>query len=67
MLSRRRIVRIMKGKGLISAYADAKFKPSRSSAEDADVREIVGHAAGERKDAGLVKSAFATLSSLWAT
>ena len=108
VLSRRRIVRIMKGKGLISAYADAKFKPSRSSAEDADApnivnrefdecpprthvvsdltyvrvgarwcyvcllidlynREIVGHAAGERKDAGLVKSAFATLSSLWAT
>lgn len=103
VLSRRRIGRIMKGKGLVSAYADAKFKPSRSSADEADApnivnrefdgrpprthvvsdlayvrvgarwwyvcllidlhnREIVGHAAGERKDAGLVKSAFATLS-----
>lgn len=103
VLSRRRIGRIMKGKGLISVYADAKFKPSRSSADEADApnivnrefdgraprthvvndlayvrvgarwcyvcllidlynREIVGHAAGERKDAGLVKSAFATLS-----
>lgn len=105
MLSRRRIVRIMKGKGLVGAYTDAEFKPSRSSAGEADVpnivnkefdgrpprthvvgdlayvrvgarrcyvcllidlynREIVGHAAGERKDAGLVKSAFATLSPL---
>lgn len=103
VLSRRRIGRIMKGKGLISVYADAKFKPSCSSADEADApnivnrefdgraprthvisdlayvrmearwcyvcllidpcnREIVGHAAGERKDAGLVKSAFATLS-----
>ena len=103
VLSRRRIGRIMKGKGLISVYADAKFKPSRSNADEADApnivnrefdgraprthvvsdlayvrmearwcyvcllidpcnREIVGHAAGERKDAGLVKSAFATLS-----
>lgn len=103
MLGRRRIVRIMKGKGLVGAYADAKIQPSRSSAAEADVpnivnrefdgrsprthvvsdlayvrvgarrcyvcllidlynREIVGHAAGERKDAGLVKSAFATLS-----
>lgn len=103
VLSRRRIGRIMKGKGLISVYADAKFKPSRSSADEADApnivnrefdgraprthvvsdlayvrmearwcyvcllidpcnREIVGHAAGERKDAGLVKFAFATLS-----
>lgn len=102
VLSRRRIGRIMKGKGLVSAYANAKFKPSRSSAGEADIpnivnreldgrsprahvvsdlayvrvgarwcyvcplidlcnREIVGHAAGERKDAGLVKSAFATL------
>lgn len=103
VLSRRRIARIMKGKGLVSAYANAKFKLSRSSAGEADVpnivnrefdgrssrthvvsdlayvrvgarwcyvcllidlhnREIVGHAADERKDAGLVKSAFATLS-----
>ena len=102
VLSRRRIGRIMKDKCLISAYANAKFKPSRSSADEADApnivnreldgraprthvvsdltyvrvgarwcyvcllidlynREIVGHAAGERKDAGLVKSAFATL------
>ena len=102
VLSRRRIGRIMKDKGLVSAYADAKFKPSRSSAGEADVpnivnrefdghaprthvvsdlayvrvgagwcyvclpidlhdREIVGRAAGERKDAGLVRSAFATL------
>lgn len=91
------------GQGLVSAYASAKFKPSRSSADEADVpnivnrefdgrsprthvvgdlayvrvgarwcyvcllidlynREIVGHAVGERKDAGLVKSAFAALS-----
>ena len=103
VLSRRRIGRIMKDKGLISAYANAKFKPSRPSADEADVpnivnrkfdgrvprthvvsdltyvrvgarwcyvcllidlynREIVGHAAGERKDAGLVRFAFATLS-----
>ena len=103
VLSRRRIGRIMKGKGLVSAYANAKFKPSRSGADEVDVpnivnrefdghspwthvvsdlayvrvgarwcyvcllidlhnREIVGHAAGERKDAGLVKSAFAALS-----
>lgn len=103
VLSRRRIGRIMKGKGLTSAYADAKFKPSSSSADEADVpnivnrefdgraprthvvsgltyaragagwcyvcllidlhdRGIVGHAAGERKDAGLVRSAFAALS-----
>lgn len=104
VLGRRRIGRIMKGRGLVGAYADAKFKPSRSSADEADVpdivnrefdgrsprthivgdlayvrvgarwcyacplidlhnREIVGHAAGERKDAGLVESAFAALSS----
>lgn len=103
VLSRHRIGRIMKGKDMVSAYADVKFKPSRSSAGGADVpnivnrefdgrppqthvvsdlayvrvgarwcyvcllidlydREIVGHAAGERKDAGLVKSAFAALS-----
>ena len=103
VLSRRRIRRIMKDKGLVSAYANAKFKPICSSAGEADVpnivnrgfdghsprthvvsdltyvrvgarwcyvclpidlynREIVGHAAGECKDAGLVKSAFATLS-----
>lgn len=102
VLSRRRIGRIMKDKGLVSAYADTKFKPSRPSAGEVDVpnivnresdgrsprthvvsnltyvrvgarwcyvcllidlhnREVVGHAAGERKDAGLVKSAFATL------
>lgn len=102
VLSRRRIGRILKDEGLISAYADAKFKPIRSAAGEADVpnivsrefdgrsprthvvsdlayvrvgarwcyvcplidlcnREIVGQAAGERKDAGLVKSAFATL------
>ena len=102
VLSRRRIGRILKDEGLISAYANAKFKPIRSSAGEADVpnivnrefdghsprthvvsdlayvrvgarwcyvcllidpcnREIVGQAAGERKDAGLVKSAFATL------
>ena len=34
VLSRRRI---MKGKGLVSAYADAKSKPSRPSADEADV------------------------------
>ena len=102
VLSRRRISRIMKDKGLVSAYASAKFKPRRSSVGEADApnivnrefdgraprahvvsdltyvrvgarwcyvcllidlynREIVGHAAGERKDAHLVKSAFATL------
>lgn len=41
MLSRRRIVRIMKGKGPVGAYADAEFKPSRSSAGEADVPNIV--------------------------
>lgn len=102
VLGRRRIGRIMKGKGLVSAYADAKIQPSRSSAGEADVpdivdreldgrsprthvvsdlayvrvgarrcyacllidlhnREIVGHAVGERKDAGLARSAFAAL------
>ena len=36
VLSRRRIGRIMKGKGLVSAYANAKFMPSRSSVGEAD-------------------------------
>lgn len=101
--SRRRIGRIMKENGLVSAYAKAKFKAHAGSANEADLpnivarefdghaphthvvsdltyvrvggrwnyvcllvdlynREIVGHAAGEHKDAKLVKSAFATVS-----
>lgn len=104
VLGRRRIGRIMKGKRLVRAYAGAKFKPSRPSAGEADVpdivdwefdgrpprthvvsdlayvrvgarrcyacllidlhnREIVGRAAGERKGAGLARSAFAALGS----
>lgn len=100
--SRRRIGRIMKENGLVSAYAKAKFKAHAGKVNEADVpnvvarefdghaphthvvsdltyvrvgsrwhyvclivdlynREIVGHAAGERKDARLVKSAFATV------
>ncbi|MGN0261330.1 MAG: IS3 family transposase [Eggerthellaceae bacterium] len=102
VLSRRRICRIMREKGLVSAYARARFKPHPPKADASDVpnivnreldghpprthivsdlayvrvgarwccicllvdpcnREIVGHSAGERKDARLVKSAFATL------
>ena len=101
-LSRRRIGRIMKENGLVSAYTKAAFRPHSAKANEADVtnvvgrrfdghaprthivsdltyvrvgsrwnyvcllidlynREIVGHSAGERKDARLVKSAFATL------
>lgn len=101
-LSRRRITRIMKEKGLTSAYARAGFKPHPVKVNEAELpnivgrefdghaprthivsdltyvrvgagwnyvcllidlynREIVGHAAGARKDARLVKSAFATL------
>jgi putative transposase len=101
-LSRRRIGRIMKENGLVSAYAKSKFRPHPAKVNEADVpnvvgrrfdghaprthivsdltyvrvgsrwnyvcllidlynREIVGHSAGERKDARLVKSAFATL------
>lgn len=101
-LSRRRIGRIMKENGLVSAYTKAAFRPHSAKVNEADVpnvvgrrfdghaprthivsdltyvcvgsrwnyvcllidlynREIVGHSAGERKDARLVKSAFATL------
>ena len=100
--SRRRITRIMKERGLASAYATAKFRPGRAEAGAAELpnllsrefdghaprthiasdltyvrvgarwhyvcllvdlanREIAGHSLGPRKDAGLVKSAFATL------
>lgn len=100
--SRRRIKRIMDQKGLVSAYAQKKYKPHATKVNEADVpnvldrefngylprthivsdltyvrvgrrwnyvcllidlynREIVGHAASDRKDAKLVKSAFATL------
>lgn len=41
VLSRCRIGRIMKGKGLVSAYANAKFMPSRSSVGEADAPHIV--------------------------
>lgn len=41
MLGRRRIGRIMKGKGLVSAYANAKFKVRRSSVGEADAPHIV--------------------------
>ena len=41
VLGRRRIVRIMKGKGLVGAYAGAEFKPSRLSAGEAGVPNIV--------------------------
>ena len=41
VLSRRRISRIMKDKGLVSAYASAKFKPRRSSVGEADAPNIV--------------------------
>lgn len=101
-LCRRRIGRIMKENGLVSAYTKSKFTPHPAKVNEADVpnvvgrrfdghaprthivsdltyvrvgsrwnyvcllidlynREIVGHSAGERKDARLVKSAFATL------
>lgn len=47
--SRRRIGRIMKGNGLVSAYAKAKFKAHAGSANEADLpnivaREFDGHA-----------------------
>lgn len=101
--SRRRIGRIMRENGLVSAYSKAKFKAHADKPNEAELpnivarefdgraprthivsdltyvrvgskwncvcllvdlynREIVGHAAGERKDASLVKSAFATVA-----
>lgn len=100
--SRRRIGRIMKENGLVSACSKAKFKAHAGKTNETDApnvvargfdgraphshvvsdltyvrvgakwnyvcllidlcnREIVGHAAGERRDARLVKSAFATI------
>ena len=100
--SRRRICRIMRENGLVSAYGRKKFKRHRDVPNGADVpnvvarrfggraprthvcsdltyvrvgggwnyvcllvdlhnREIVGHSAGPRKDADLVRAAFATL------
>ena len=102
-VSRRRVCRIMRENGLVSAYGRKRFKVHPGAVNEADVpnvvargfggraprthicsdltyvrggaswnyvcllvdlynREIVGHAAGPRKDARLVKSAFATLS-----
>ena len=102
-VSRRRVCRIMRENGLVSAYARKRFKVHPGAVNEADVpnvvargfggraprthicsdltyvrvgaswnyvcllvdlynREIVGHSAGPRKDARLVKSAFATLS-----
>lgn len=100
--SRRRISRIMKANGLVSAYSVRKFRPAPSKASESPVpnllgrefdgwpprsrtasdltyvrvggrwdyvcllidlanREIVGHSAGERKDAKLVKASFASV------
>lgn len=102
-VSRRRVCRIMRENGLVSAYGRKRFKVHPGAVNEADVpnvvargfggraprthicsdltyvrvgaswnyvcllvdlynREIVGHSAGPRKDARLVKSAFATLS-----
>ena len=102
-VSRRRVCRIMRENGLVSAYGRKRFKVHPGAVNEADVPnvvargfggraprthicsdlasvrvgaswnyvclladlcngEIVGHSAGPRKDARLVKSAFATLS-----
>lgn len=102
-VSRRRVCRIMRGNGPVSACGRKRFKVHPGAVNEADVpnvvargfggraprthicsdltyvrvgaswnyvcllvdpcnREIVGHSAGPRKDARLVKSAFATLS-----
>lgn len=102
-VSRRRVCRIMRENGLVSAYGRKMFKVHPGAVNEADVpnvvargfggraprthicsdltyvrvgaswnyvcllvdlynREIVGHSAGPRKDARLVKSAFATPS-----
>ena len=102
-VSRRRVCRIMRENGLVSACGRKRFKVHPGAVNEADVpnvvargfggraprthicsdltyvrvgaswnyvcllvdlynREIVGHSAGPRKDARLVKSAFATLS-----
>ncbi|AZH70521.1 transposase [Collinsella aerofaciens] len=102
-VSRRRVCRIMRENGLVSAYGRKRFKVHPGAVNEADVpnvvargfggraprthicsdltyvrvgaswnyvcllvdlynREIVGHSAGPRKDARLVKSAFATVS-----
>ncbi|MFQ9230507.1 MAG: IS3 family transposase [Collinsella sp.] len=102
-VSRRRVCRIMRENGLVSAYGRKRFKVHPGAVNEADVpnvvargfggraprthicsdltyvrvgaswncvcllvdlynREIVGHSAGPRKDARLVKSAFATPS-----
>lgn len=68
-VSRRRVCRIMRENGLASAYGRKRFKVRPGASwnyvcllVDLYNREIVGHSAGPRKDARLVKSAFATLS-----
>lgn len=102
-VSRRRVCRIMRENGPVSAYGRKRFKVHPGAVNEADVpnvvargfggraprthicsdltyvrvgaswnyvcllvdlynREIAGHSAGPRKDARLVKSAFATLS-----
>ena len=99
IVSRRKIRKIMKNKGLVSCYTVAQFKPTKSECNESKVanvldrqfsnqkyrnvvvsdltyvrvghdwnyvcvlvdlfnREIIGHSAGARKDAELVKSAF---------
>jgi putative transposase len=65
--SRKRIGEAMKSCGLVSCHTKTKFKPHPDRPNEAELpnvlnREFDGHAASARKDAALVKAAFATVA-----
>ena len=68
IVSRRRIVRIMKQEGLVSNYTVAQFKPHVDKCNESKIanrvnREIIGYSAGRNKDASLVIKAFSTVEA----
>ncbi|MEA4899908.1 MAG: hypothetical protein VB067_06645 [Christensenellaceae bacterium] len=70
IVSRRRIGRIIKERGLVSAYTRKKYRVHAVRSNEAavpilfdlDAREIIGYSAGAYKNAELVHKAFLTVN-----